>query len=383
MKKLAAALILLNLFTIFGFADTTRNVEEKEDGSADVLYTDKDGKEVAKEHYDTKAALTGKTGSIPDGLVKEYFEDGKTMSETNYKNNIKEGPAKYFYKSGKVFSEFTYKNDKTDGVVKTYYENGKINTERTIKENIPQGESKMYYENGNLRISGTWKDGSRDGFYREYYETGKMSNEEIYKDGVFVEAKAFDEKGNSTPVYNCLVKRIENKDKYVDFMRLRYSFTETPAYNPYGDGKEQKEMKKAFIDEKYEETLRIAKGILEKKYVDLEAHYYCIMVYEKLKKEEEKSAHEEILKGLFDSIYYSGDGMTPETAIVVIEAKEEQMLLDMTGLKADKQNLLKVKEEDIDEIEIKNKETKEVKKIYFNVTKPMKWMRGNLKKDKK
>ncbi|MFC1644387.1 WG repeat-containing protein, partial [Candidatus Omnitrophota bacterium] len=73
-----------------------------------------------KEQLPEKAiAKKGKSPEkkIPDGVHKNYYENGKVKSEATYKNGKQNGPVRWYHENGKLKSEHIYKDGKTvDGV---------------------------------------------------------------------------------------------------------------------------------------------------------------------------------------------------------------------------------------------------------------------------
>ena len=93
-------------------------------------------------------------------VQKEYYENGKPMYETPYKNGERHGVQKVYYENGKLKSEILYQNDKTHGVEKEYDENGILMSEIPYQNGKLHGVGKVYYENGNLQAQVTYENGS-------------------------------------------------------------------------------------------------------------------------------------------------------------------------------------------------------------------------------
>ena len=53
--------------------------------------------------------------SKEDGLWKHYHENGKLISEGNYKDYRQENLWKFYYKNGKLKTEGNYKDGKEEG----------------------------------------------------------------------------------------------------------------------------------------------------------------------------------------------------------------------------------------------------------------------------
>ena len=58
--------------------------------------------EVYSETLDKNLDIKSHTGTLPDGTVKEYFEDGKPYFECEVKNGQRNGPCKIYFDNGKV-----------------------------------------------------------------------------------------------------------------------------------------------------------------------------------------------------------------------------------------------------------------------------------------
>lgn len=168
-------------------------------------------------------------------------------------------------------------------------------------------------------------------------------------------------------------------DRTVDFRALRLSYAATPEYNPYSNDSAHDLMFNALHDKRYEDALLAAQSILEKNYVDLDAHFVCRIAFKNLGNSEKYDYHQFVLLGLADSIYASGDGSTPEKAPVVIDVKEEYFLLNANGLEAVKNSSLRLGDHDYDKMEVKNKKTGEKMILFFNIDIPYGWLTRKMK----
>jgi len=183
------------------------------------------------------------------------------------------------------------------------------------------------------------------------------------------------------PDYYDLVKKLKINDKNVDFKTLRLSYTKTPDYKPYDADNSAKDAAFDALNKKnYAEAVRQAQSILEKNYVDLNAHMLCRIAYREMGNSEKDEFHNSILKGLVSSLYASGNGTTPEEAIVVISVPEEYFLLNVNGLKPIKNNSFAANGHYYDKMDVENKKTAEKTAIYFNIDIPYGWLNKNLQK---
>jgi hypothetical protein len=106
----------------------------------------------------------------------------------------------------------------------------------------------------------------------------------------------------------------------------------------------------------------------------------CRIAYRETGNTEKEAFHTSVLRGLANSIYTSGDGSSPEKAMVVISVPEEYFVITANGLKLVKQKSLTVNGHDYDAMDVENKKTGEKKTLYFNIDIPRQWLTKNLKK---
>ena len=144
-------------------------------------------KEIAKEEYDIDGNITTKTGKIPDGMVKEYDEDGILMVKSIFKDSKRNGLSKMYHQGGELMSETNYKDDKVHGLMRVYLENGIMMLESNFKNGKKDGPTKYYDKNGNLFQTKEYKDGKLNGFVKTYDEDGGPNFIEEYKDGKIIQ----------------------------------------------------------------------------------------------------------------------------------------------------------------------------------------------------
>ncbi len=82
-----------------------------------------------------------------DGLVTEYFQNGKTAKKYKYKKGVLNGVCKDFFESGELKERCRYRNGKRDGTFKEYYKSGKIKVKGKYRKNEKVGVWKIYYKN--------------------------------------------------------------------------------------------------------------------------------------------------------------------------------------------------------------------------------------------
>jgi antitoxin component YwqK of YwqJK toxin-antitoxin module len=109
---------------------------------------------------------------IKNGEIKEYYENKKVKSITNYKNDKLNGRHAMFFENGNQEIEENFVNSSYEGVKKEWYENGNLKEESNFKNNKKEGVCKFYYSNGQIQSYATYSDGLSIGDEYEWYDNG-------------------------------------------------------------------------------------------------------------------------------------------------------------------------------------------------------------------
>lgn len=183
------------------------------------------------------------------------------------------------------------------------------------------------------------------------------------------------------PDYYGMLAKLKNNDTNVDFQALRLAYTKTPDYKPYGADNSTKDAAfQALRKKNYAEAVKHAQTVLETNYVDLDVHLLCRIAYGEMGNAERYTFHTSVLQGLVGSLYASGDGTTPEKAIVVISVPEEYFVINANGLKSVKTSTLAANGHDYDRMDVESRKTGEKSTLYFNIDIPRRWLTKNLQK---
>ena len=109
-----------------------------------------DGKEVYRETLDKNLDIQKHEGTMPDGTVKEFFENGKLYFECEFKNGQRNGKCKIYYENGKVNIEKYYENGLLQGKARVYNPTGKLYKEFSYVNDIQDGKQIKYYPSGKI-----------------------------------------------------------------------------------------------------------------------------------------------------------------------------------------------------------------------------------------
>jgi antitoxin component YwqK of YwqJK toxin-antitoxin module len=121
------------------------------------------------------AVLSAKT-------FKEYYPDGKLMTEFNMKLFKMHGPFRTYSKTGKLIEEANFKEGKLDGPMNEYYESGKLKIRWHYIEDKPKTK-KVFHENGKLKEDWNFNvtDPAHEAIVKYYDQEGKFKQEKIVK----------------------------------------------------------------------------------------------------------------------------------------------------------------------------------------------------------
>lgn len=160
------------------------------------------------------------------------------------------------------------------------------------------------------------------------------------------------------------------KGEAVDFREMRLAFFETPEYSPMTGMFDYRALNGALGQGDYPAAIKTAEAVLERNFVDLNAHMVAYIAHRETKNEEKAKYHRAIADGLIESIKATGDGKSPETAYEVIAISEEYAMFRAMGVRAVKQSLVQDKGHAYDAVVVVDSRTNQQATYYFNVDKP-------------
>jgi len=182
-----------------------------------------------------------------------------------------------------------------------------------------------------------------------------------------VHARADPQAGAVQAAFDGLLARVRQSDESVDFLELRRSYADSDAYSPYRDDAEES-MIAAFGASDYEGTLTIAREILARNYMNIEAHIGSMLACDALGNAACAAHHAYVARGVIRSIAASGDGRAPATAYVVVSTPEEYALVRTLGVEVLSQSLIRADDgHAYDVLTVRDRDTGQESQLYFNV----------------
>jgi hypothetical protein len=174
----------------------------------------------------------------------------------------------------------------------------------------------------------------------------------------------------SETIYRAELGKIKTQSGDADFLGLRMSFTDTPAYKPYGGSEHvlTKPVLDALGHARYETCLTAASKLLAVNYTSLHGHYAAMVCNSQLGHEEKGRYHRYVLKGLMESIGNSGDGRSPESSYITISTSELRAFIQLIGLEVSSQTLVKKDGKSFDVMRVVNPQTEDEFDLTFDIS---------------
>jgi hypothetical protein len=170
------------------------------------------------------------------------------------------------------------------------------------------------------------------------------------------------------PTYEEMVAKLKQGDLSVDFTDLRMKYAASPQYDPEEGSEEVGKMYQALNKKDFQGALDIANSVLEKQYVNIDAHMVASAAYAGLNNDAMAKLHHDIAAGLLRSILGSGNGASVATAYKVISIAEEYALMRAMGWRPQKQSYLHQGARSYDEMEMLDTKDNSTLTVYFDTT---------------
>ena len=170
--------------------------------------------------------------------------------------------------------------------------------------------------------------------------------------------------------YDALVAEAKAGNTMIDYQALRFARSELPGYNPYDalSDPDKGDLIRAMAGNDADRVAAIANDILSRDYPDIDAHAALATVLQRRGERDGAAFELAVANGLLRSIEQSGDGMTPETAFVVVGIAEEYSFLGSRGVQVAKQTLLQTERGPVDALEVVNPQNNQRSTVYFNIS---------------
>jgi hypothetical protein len=145
----------------------------------------------------------------------------------------------------------------------------------------------------------------------------------------------------SSDHYLALVSAAKTSGASIDWHALRFAYAESPGFDPQdlGTAAVRRQMFQALDDDNDATALSLAKQIIDKVYVDIDAHRVAAQAYKALDDELSAAAEQDMAAGLIKSVM-TGDGLSTKSAFTVITVQEEYAVMHSLGRNVIRQALV-------------------------------------------
>lgn len=156
--------------------------EDREPGRSDFIFF-RNEEEIGRCVWNDQGEFVVVSGTISDGIYKQFYDSGKVRQEFPFQNNQLKGTCRVYYESGKVERESFFHNGREEGTSKLYYPTGVLKGVSEFKNGDKHGPTKLFYEFGALKAEMNFRYSKADGVQKMYYESGALETEVTFKDG--------------------------------------------------------------------------------------------------------------------------------------------------------------------------------------------------------
>lgn len=191
--------------------------------------------------------------------------------------------------------------------------------------------------------------------------------------------------------YADLLAAAKRNPATADFTELRLAYARSSEYAPYPFRPLEKalgaenirspehgpytipSLEKALDENNMQGAIEAINRILETRYLDRHVHATAAFVYEKIGDEARSTYHRKFAEGLLESIRQSGDGLSYETAFIVIDVREEYLVLGVLDAELIQQSLTEHGGHQFDVLEVRDRRTGQTaaQPLYFNIDLPV------------
>jgi antitoxin component YwqK of YwqJK toxin-antitoxin module len=118
-----------------------------------------------------------------NGQWKEYFDNGVLKGKGYYDHDLRVGPWTYYHRSGEIEQNGSYDSlGRLEGSWQWYYTSGIVQRKEVFKNGLANGIMSEYDELANVVIEGNYWRGFEDGYW--FYELGDHREEGEYIEGM-------------------------------------------------------------------------------------------------------------------------------------------------------------------------------------------------------
>lgn len=172
--------------------------------------------------------------------------------------------------------------------------------------------------------------------------------------------------------YPNLLKRYHANDGSLtneEYKHLYYGWTMQPGYDPYKGNDKADALNEMLLYARFPEIVATGKKLLQTDPFNMDVIYLVHMAYGELNNQVESKKWLVKFDGLMQVIKASGNGRSPETAVVLAAPRDEYMFLTVVGLRQD--GPVQTIDNRYHLVKLKSPNKLNLTQVYFNIEKPL------------
>jgi hypothetical protein len=181
--------------------------------------------------------------------------------------------------------------------------------------------------------------------------------------------------------YTELLAAAQRSPELADYTALRMAYAASPEYAPYGlvhsDNGLWKAINVALKQDDLAAVVQACNRLLDKYALDLKTHMIATWAHDRLGNSILANHHTQFGQGVLKSLMESGDGLSFETAFVVIDIREEYFILQLLGAEMKVQALAEHQGSWFDIFSVVITKTQQEASIYCNIDLCKTWLNSN------
>jgi Domain of unknown function (DUF4919) len=171
--------------------------------------------------------------------------------------------------------------------------------------------------------------------------------------------------------YDTLISKLRSGETAIDYRELRHAYAARKDADGAGsDHLVRRTMNVALAEKRYQDTIKIAEGILATVYISPDTHAALSRAYTELGDPKKAAVHKAIYLGLINSVLAEGNGETFATAYKVVTVEEPYAVMRALGFSVWGQVTGTKSGQWFEIISVTDPKTSTSFKVYFNIDIP-------------
>jgi hypothetical protein len=180
--------------------------------------------------------------------------------------------------------------------------------------------------------------------------------------------------------YHDLLAAAKADPNGADFHTLRMAYTRSDTYNPYAqDAENVGKLQAALQSRQMDTALEALTSLLERNYLDIEAHMAADYIHTMLEQHPQAAYHRAWATGLLRAILATGDGRGFDTAWIVLSVAEEYTIVRVMRMSVEMQRLVQHEGHWFDILRGRRSDSPDIVELHFNIDLPRGWLNQHIR----